>query len=400
LRLQSRLAILLILNIVATGVALAVLARAYVASERSLREVKVLATDILASMDQGVISTDNSATIMCINPRGSELLQPAEPRIGTNLHDLPAQYAPLANMCQQVIFSHAGMRDQDYTDEQNGHIRTLRAGCSLLRNEQQQHLGTVIHFRDVTEKALIEQRLRRMERFMGLGSLAAGLHHEIKNPLSALSLHVQLLDEALSAEDPSPEIQEMLDVLTTEVRRIAAVLEGFRDYASISQLHLTEVDLTRLLSKLKRFLQPQAQQQSVEIELDFVPDQAIVAAADPDRMEQVLLNLAVNALEAMPQGGTLAMRLHALPEQIQIEVADTGSGVPEQLRERIFDPYFTTRSSGTGMGLALSEKIIRQHEGTIDLTSGSQGTIFTVTLPRRDRARQANSSPTLSRNNV
>jgi signal transduction histidine kinase len=192
----------------------------------------------------------------------------------------------------------------------------------------------------------------------------------------------------------------MLDVLTTEVRRIAAVLEGFRDYASISQLHLTEVDLTRLLAKLKRFLQPQARQQSVEIELNFIPDQAILAAADPDRMEQVLLNLAVNALEAMPQGGTLAMRLHALAEQIQIEVADTGSGVPEQLRDRIFDPYFTTRSSGTGMGLALSEKIIRQHEGTIDLTSGSQGTVFTVTLPRHDRARQATSSPTLTRNNA
>ena len=384
LKLQSRLSILLIVNIIASAVALTMLVRAYVSSERSLRKVQVLATDILASLDQGIITTDRDASILSINPRGKEILNLTNDEVDIALKDLPQEHQPLDEICRKVLKQQENVRDRDYLVQQSGHVRTLRAGCSLLRDHDQRNLGTVLHVRDVTEKTLMEQRLRRMERFMGLGSLAAGLQHEIKNPLSALSLHVQLLKEALEEEDISSARQESLDVLNTEIRRIVGVLEGFRDFASIAKLNRSDVDISSLLEKLVRLIEPQAVQQNVRIETLLPKGDAPHLMVDSIRIEQVVLNLIVNALASMPQGGVLSIQLVEEPDSVAIRVVDTGCGIPEDLRDKVFDPYFTTRSTGTGMGLALSEKIVRQHGGNIDFQTSPGETAFIVTLPRNN----------------
>lgn len=381
LRLQSRLSVLLILNILASGVALVMLVRAYISSERSLRTARVLATDILASLDQGVITTDGDAAILSINPRGREVLNQTGNGIGIALSDLPEQHRTLGELCREVLRQQEAVGERDYVVHQNGHIRNLRAGCSLLRDHDQRQIGTVIQIRDVTEKTLMELRLRRMERYMGLGSLAAGLQHEIKNPLSALSLHVQLLKESLDDNQPAA-VHESLKVLNDEVRRINGVLEGFRDFASVGVLDRAAVDITAIIDKLVRLTQPQAQQQGIRVATDMPEGDVTTLAVDTVRIEQVLLNLIVNAFAAMPDGGTVTIRLRQDDESAMIDVADTGTGIPEDLRDRVFDPYFTTHNTGTGMGLALSEKIVHQHGGTIEFQSSSNGTVFTVSLPR------------------
>ncbi|WP_417387710.1 two-component system sensor histidine kinase NtrB [Gimesia sp.] len=385
LRFQSQLSILLVLNICVTAVALALLVRAYLNSERSLREVKVLASDVLASMDQGVLTTDREEVITSINPRGMELLGLHGNVVDQPLSVVGIEHTLLSVICSHVNAHHSPVRDCDYTITTQGHEQTLRAGCSLLRNEQQEELGTVIHVRDVTERALMEQRLRRMERYAGLGSLATGLQHEIKNPLSALSLHVQLLDEALVGQTTSPEVNEMLGVIHTEIIRLTAVLEGFRDYASMSEPGRSDVDLSVLIKKLARFIRPQAEQQQVKVEVNLAEGPLPTIKADSVHMDQVLLNLALNAIQAMPDGGTLTIGLQQEGEWLRIKVTDTGKGIPVEYRDRIFDPYFTTRNDGTGMGLALCEKIVRQHDGTIDLKTGAGGTTFSVILPINEK---------------
>ncbi|MCR9232114.1 MULTISPECIES: two-component system sensor histidine kinase NtrB [Gimesia] len=381
LRFQSQLSILLFLNIIVTAIALVLLVRAYLNSERSLREVKVMASDVLASMDQGVLTTDRDEIITSINPRGRELLSLEEPVIGRPLSDVGVEHTLLCVICSHVNAHHSPVRDCDYTINRDGHEQTLRAGCSLLRNERQEELGTVLHVRDVTERALMEQRLRRMERYAGLGSLATGLQHEIKNPLSALSLHVQLLEEALESQNRSDEIDEMLEVIQTEVKRLTSVLEGFRDYASMSEPGRSRVDLTALINKLVRFIRPQAEQQKVKVEVKLPQEKPPEIMADSVHIDQVLLNLALNAIQAMPGGGVLTIGLNQEGDWLRISITDTGKGIPAELRERIFDPYFTTRHEGTGMGLALCEKIVRQHDGTIDFNTGPSGTTFSVLLP-------------------
>ena len=380
LRFQSQLSILLVLNLCVTAVALALLVRAYLNSERSLREVKVLASDVLASMDQGVLTTDREEVITSINPRGMELLGLHGNVIDQPLSVVGIEHTLLSVICSHVNAHHSPVRDCDYTITTQGHEQTLRAGCSLLRNEQQEELGTVLHVRDVTERALMEQRLRRMERYAGLGSLATGLQHEIKNPLSALSLHVQLLDEALMGQTTSEDVNEMLGVIHTEIIRLTAVLEGFRDYASMSEPGRTDVDLGTLINKLARFIRPQAEQQHVKVEVNLAEENLPAIKADSVHMDQVLLNLALNALQAMPEGGILSIGLQQEGEWLRIKVSDSGKGIPAEYRDRIFDPYFTTRNDGTGMGLALCEKIVRQHDGT-----GAGGTAFSVLLPINEK---------------
>jgi two-component system nitrogen regulation sensor histidine kinase GlnL len=172
----------------------------------------------------------------------------------------------------------------------------------------------------------------------------------------------------------------MLGIIRTELARIGGVLEAFRDFASISHLELTEVNLMDLISRQVEFVRPQAQGQGVSIEL--VPcDPQWAITADRGRLEQVLLNLFVNAMDAMPRGGTLTVSVSREEGVTHIEVADTGCGIPESLQDKILDPYFTTKGAGTGLGLAICDKILRQHQGTIDFRSSPGGTTFRLTMP-------------------
>ncbi|QDS96565.1 Sporulation kinase E [Roseimaritima multifibrata] len=396
LELDNALVVLLGLNIIGTAIASALLLRGYFSSQQSLRDVKVLATDILASMDAGVLTTDLHGRITSMNPSGQNLIGKTpvgDTMFGRTLVDsldrgqelrlseIGEEHQLLNSICEEVLRTDKVIRDRDYCVNDNGYERTLRAGCSLLQNHRQEKLGTVVHVRDVTERARIEERLRRMERYMGLGSLAAGLQHEIKNPLSALSLHVQLLQERLEGEGADEDVTEMLDILSTEVQRITAVVDGFRSYASMSQLGRSPADVTMLIERLVRLLRPQAAQQNIKLNVELPQELLGLIEIDTVRLEQVFLNLALNAMAAMPSGGRLLFRLRREDDWVRVDVVDTGAGIPDEIHDQIFDPYFTTRNDGTGMGLALCDKIVRQHDGHLHFQSSSEGTEFSVFLP-------------------
>lgn len=379
LKWQFRLTILVVLNVVVTGIAVVLLWRAYHASQASLRDFKALAANVLSSMDQAVVTTDRDGLITSINQRGLELLELGSDCVGQSIQDLPS--IPLEAYRQQWLQERSSAMVQDYAVPHQGNTRTLRAFCQMLTNHQGDEIGNVLQVRDVTERRLIEERMRRMERYMGLGSLAVGLHHEIKNPLAALSLHVQLLEEQLETDGTSDENKKMLGVIRTEVARIGGVLESFRDFAAIGHLDTKPVNLNELVQQPLALIRPQAETQSIGIQ--FQPcDLLQPLAADPRRLEQVLLNLLVNAMEAMPQGGTLSVATRQDEYHASLEISDTGCGIPLNLQDKIMDPYFTTKSSGTGLGLAICDKIMRQHLGTLDFRSSPQGSTFRLTLPR------------------
>ncbi|QDT12502.1 two-component system sensor histidine kinase NtrB [Planctomycetes bacterium K23_9] len=386
LSVQSELSLLLVLNAIATAVVLSFVVRGYFSSQRSLRDAKELSADILASMDSGVITTDQEGTIISVNPRGEQLvgLESRAPQI--SISDVHSQHSLLCEITEAVQKYGQPIRDRDYHVTNDGHTRTLRAGCTVLRSRDGENVGLVIHVRDVSERRLMEERLRRMERYMSLGSLAAGLQHEIKNPLSALSLHIQLLCERLGKETGDAETAESLDILNTEVKRIGGVLDSFRNYASIHDIGRSPVDVALLIEKLVRLIRLDAEAKGVKIKVDLPTEMVGLIQADEVRLQQVILNLAINGIAAMPSGGVLVFKLSGQDDDICIEVSDTGGGIPDDIQGKIFDPYFTTRSEGTGMGLALCDKIIRQHDGSIDFATDKDGTTFTVRLPKVDAA--------------
>lgn len=379
LKWQFRLTALVVLNLIATGFAVALLARAYRSSQRSLRDVKSLAADILSSMDQAVITTDREGVITSINRRGLELLRVSEDSIGRKLGEA-CQVVDLESFRRDSIPKDPSRVVRDYVVAQPQGNRILRAFCQPLRDAQEHQIGTVLQLRDVTERAWTEQQMQRMERFMGLGSLAAGLHHEIKNPLSALSLHVQLFEEQFEGQKLPAETREILGVLKTEVTRIIGVLESFRSYASIDRLTRSAVYVDKLLERQVKLISPQAFALGVDVRLK-IESPIPRLKADRGKLEQVVLNLMINAMDAMPGGGQLTISAAVRETYVVVYVADTGYGVSDDLRQHLFDPYFTTKGSGTGLGLALSEKIVRQHGGLLELCPSERGAVFAISLP-------------------
>lgn len=379
LRWQFRLSIIVVLNLVVTAIAIVLLWRAYQTSQESLRDFKVLATDILNSMEQVVMTTDEDGRVTSINRRGQEMFSVGTDCLGRPLSQVTSPLI-LDPIREEWRHHHRADSTADMKWEVEGNTRTLRASCRDLKNLDGRQNGNVIQLRDVTERVLMEERIRRMERYMGLGSLVAGLHHEIRNPLAALSLHVQLIEELLQDNEHPQEVDSMLSIIKSEVTRIGCVLENFRDFASVGKLNLSSVDLRDVVDSQLKLIGPQAEKQAVDLEFQQ-SGQPQNVQADRVRLEQVLLNLLVNALEAMPKGGHLMVDLAEDEDCRSVTIQDSGIGIPDDLHDRIFDPYFTTKGEGTGLGLALCDKIIRQHQGSLEFESRPGRTVFRIVLP-------------------
>lgn len=357
------------------------LRRRFFSSQESLRHLKMLAHDILASMDRGVVTTDRQGSITSINSAGIELLGVDFECVGRPIGCISSADVPLQDVYQQVTERQVAVRDRDFTLNRAGSALRLRVDGHVLKDTQGSALGCVIHVGDVTERILLEERMRRMERFISLATLASGLHHEIKNPLTALSIHIQLLEENLAAGPGTDSVDELVGVLKTEVCRLTGVLENFRSFANLQHLTLQPTDALGVVEDVIRLIRPQAAQQGVQILLLHPDTELPQLPLDAEKFEQVILNLVINALEAMPRGGSLTISVRLEGGEFQVSIKDSGTGIPVDIQRNLFQPYFSTKSKGSGMGLALSEKLVSQHGGRIDYCTGPEGTAFHITIP-------------------
>jgi two-component system sensor histidine kinase HydH len=373
------------------------LRRRSLSSQKSLRQVKMLAHDILASMDRGVVTTDLHGIITSINSAGIRLLEVDFECVGRPLASISppacgAAGGSLVDVYREVVEGRAAVLDRDFNVGQAGRVLRLRVDGHALEDTEGKALGCVVHLRDVTERMLLEERMRRMERFLSLATLASGLHHEIKNPLTALSIHIQLLEESLSDGDTrqaGESVDELVGVLKTEVCRLNGVLESFRSFAHLQRLALQPTDALGVVENAIRLIRPQAAEQRVQITLLHPEQELPRVPLDADKFEQAVLNLVINALEAMPEGGTLTISATAVDGEFRVSVQDSGSGIPPEVQKNLFRPYFSTKTQGSGMGLALSEKLIGQHGGRISYRTGPEGSTFDITVPLEQRGEVA-----------
>jgi signal transduction histidine kinase len=233
-----------------------------------------------------------------------------------------------------------------------------------------------------------EERQRLLAQFAEIAALAGGLAHEIKNPLSTISLNLELLAEDVSGGD-SPRDRRMLKKIVAiqqECRRLEAVLEDFLKFARVGELELEVCDLNEVVRDFLAFYQPEAAANGVEISPHLAPDLPAVRL-DSQLFRQVLLNLALNAQQAMPRGGTIELQTRPHEGRVELDCIDNGSGMDEQTLSRIFTAFFSTKPAGTGLGLATVKRIVEAHGGQISVESApSRGTRFTVSLPRADFA--------------
>jgi signal transduction histidine kinase len=238
---------------------------------------------------------------------------------------------------------------------------------------------------EVAERQRAEGKLRQSERLAAIATAAAKLAHEIGNPLNGLATTVQLLERALARPQPLAEdmLRSIVSDLKQEINRLQSLLHGWRTLARPHQLNLQPTSLATLTAEVLKAQVPYYLERGIQLEQRFSPEFPLVMA-DQEKLAQVLHNLCKNAVEAMPQGGTLTIRGSSTAAHVSLEVHDTGVGIPEGLS--IFEPFTTTKEAGTGLGLAIVQQIVAAHGGTIAYTNPpSQGTTFTVTLPTTAR---------------
>jgi two-component system sensor histidine kinase HydH len=361
------------------------LRRRHRSSRKSLRQVKMLAHDILASMDRGVVTTNREGVVTSINSAAIGLLGVDVECVARPLASISPADAPLVTVYQEVVGRQATVRDRDWNVDRAGRVLRLRVDGHALKDTEGNSLGCVIHLRDVTERMLLQERMHRMERFINLATLASGLHHEIKNPLTALSIHLQLLEEGLGNGQAGEAVDELVGVLKTEVCRLTGVLESFRSFANLQHLTIQPTDALGVVENAIRLIRPQAAEQRVAITL-LDPDEELPAVPlDAEKFEQAVLNLLINALEAMPEGGRLTVGTAVMDGELRLSVQDSGSGILPEIRPNLFQPYFSTKEQGSGMGLALSEKLVSQHGGHIAYRTGPEGTTFEIAIPLERR---------------
>lgn len=224
-----------------------------------------------------------------------------------------------------------------------------------------------------------EREILRAEQLAAVGQLAAGVGHEIRNPLTAIKLIVQA-----AIEDGTPDALTLADlqVIESEVRRIEQSLQTFLDFARPTKVERHPVDLIGVVRGVAGLVRGRADRQKVAVIVDVLTEQ-VVLTADPDQLRQVILNLCLNALDVMPTGGTLTIRLRApAGGAVAVEVSDTGPGIAPAMMPRLFTPFASSKDTGLGLGLVISKRIVEDHGGTIDATNRPEGATFFVTLPR------------------
>jgi len=229
---------------------------------------------------------------------------------------------------------------------------------------------------------LLERRTRHAERLAELGSLTSGLAHEIKNPLSTVQLNLQLLREDLDPHHPSyPRLTNRLHTVHREAGRLSEILDDFLRYAGRIELDRKPIDLNRMLEELVDFFTPQAQVHKVRIGL-AKHEAPVVAHVDERMLKQAVLNLMLNAVQAMTGGGEMILSLTPRGREASIDVADTGPGIAPDALGQIFQAYYTTKRGGTGIGLAMAKRIADEHGGSIDVKSEvGKGSDFSIALP-------------------
>jgi len=268
----------------------------------------------------------------------------------------------------------------------------VNAAATPLRTPDGAVAGTIVIIEDTTARVKLEEQLQISDKMASIGLLAAGVAHEVNTPLTGISSYTQMLLEGVAPDDPRAPLLEKIERQTF---RAAKIVNGLLNFARPAQTESGPVDLHEVINDVLSLLEHQLRGCSIQLRKDLAPEAPVVTGVE-HKMQQVFINLFLNARDAMPSGGWLTIATRIDDGAAVVEVADTGSGIPTEQLARIYDPFFTTKpiGQGTGLGLSICYGIVQEHQGTINCESRvGQGTKFVLTLPlaapARERAGQA-----------
>ena len=334
---------------------------------------------VLAGLEDGLILFTRDARAVMVSPAAEKFLgAPASEFLGRRVTQIFPVGHPLFEALRLEGDELREMASETDLETQEGRKRV-----SVSVQEIQgagERMGALLTLRDLDSLESINTQLQVSERLAAVGRITAGVAHEVKNPLNSMRLWLENLKESLPPDRDGATAQAV-NVLDAEIDRLDAVVKRFLDFARPMDVRLEPTQLAELLREVLEVAQPQLQRAKVEV-AQLLPIGIPEVFVDRDLLKQAVLNLVLNAVDAMPGGGQLQLTLSRRGEVAEITVGDTGKGIPPELRQKVFQLFFTTRPGGSGIGLASTFRIVQLHNGSINFTSEvGRGTTFRIELP-------------------
>ncbi len=323
---------------------------------------------ILQSVPSGVISFDGNLVITKVNVAAARILNlKAENAIGKSYDEIFRE--PLKSILNGKAIIARG--EIQYTTFSG---KDLHIGLTLtpLLNATKEIIGQLMVFTDLTELKALESQAELRKRLSSLGEMAAGMAHELRNPMGVIAGYTKLLSKKVDLS-----LTHVIDSVSQEIAVMDRIITDFLSFAKPTDPNFSHVDLSKLIINCAENIAGQRKDILVGAHIHGIPP----VYGDEILLRQAFSNLVQNAVDSMPQGGNLGLGFSADSNVVEIMISDTGHGIPEKIRDKIFLPFYTTKDRGTGLGLAIVHKIVTSHRGSISVESGDNGTTFRVRLP-------------------
>lgn len=334
---------------------------------------------LFSNLTDGILLFDKQDTLVLATPTVSRFLRTSGGLVHRPVDEVFSGDSPLDELLRNAFLVRKSL--PWHTVEAPHGSQTPRVAANVqFVEEQGERVGALVTLRDASTRARLEDQIEITTKLAALGKITSGVAHEVKNPLNAMVLQLELLKAKLGADEQRVEPQ--LRILSDELRRLDRVVKTFLDFTRPVELRPQDLDVEALVQHVFTLAEPQARQNHVELVLErdgAMPNLRV----DPDMMKQALLNLVLNGCQAMPDGGQLKVTPRVFPDRLDLEIADQGVGIPLDAQSKIFSLFFSTKPGGTGVGLAMAFRIVQLHNGSLDFASEvDRGTTFRVSLPR------------------
>jgi len=359
------------------------LSRQFKGAREDVLQLRSNIEHMLERLEESVLLFDNEGRLIRASRTASRLLQESDGARRTQLEELFPEGSRLGSLVHNALRDRIPVRDATVElPRENASPLRILVNVELLENfpTAGKH-GALLTLRDADTRSQLRTQLDFSTRLAAMSRLTGGVAHEIKNPLNAIALHLEILRSKLI---DSPEMQPEVEVIGSEIARLDRVVKTFLDFQRPVDLKMRPVNIVEVARQVSALLWPEAERAGVSMELD-APQSDIQLRADEDLLKQALLNVVSNGIEAMKRGGRLRVKVDKGGDEVVVSVSDQGSGIPSELQEKIFNLYFTTKPKGSGIGLAMTFRIVQLHNGSIDFsTQPGQGTTFRLRFPALD----------------
>jgi two-component system, NtrC family, sensor kinase len=357
-------------------------AQLYTSLEQKALEIarlKDFSENIVESLNVGVLAVDLGGIVESWNTRMEQLFGVArQEAVGRQLSSLLPQELATEITVRGDQEQITGIYKQRVHHQ--GKLLTLNVSITPLVSKSGERIGRLLLFDDVTQRERLEEQMTQTEKLTSLGLLAAGVAHEVNTPLAVISNYIQMLAKQMPEGDPK---QTLIDKIVKQTFRASEIVNNLLNFSRTGGTELIDVDVNRVVEETLSLVAHPLKTSRIQV-VKHLGETLPAVRGSANKLQQVFLNLFLNARDAMPGGGMLEVRTGAHNGSVEVEVADTGAGISREHIHRIFDPFFTTKGSGrgTGLGLSVSYGIIREHKGKIDVRSTpGKGTSFHVEFP-------------------